>query len=174
MGTIRAQVDEQSQLFNSIDPSPFHKRDLDPQCESFLLAWAREFPNRDPIRIEIRIRDEHGSTRQSEDIGHAVRAHFDRDAQMQNLRVRRLLREGRLSLVVGLSFLALCMAGATLLPFAAFGTAGDVFRESLIIAGWVAMWHPLDVLLYGYWPVLRERTLLHRLAAAEVVITSPT
>ncbi len=30
------------------------------------------------------------------------------------------------------------------------------------------MWHPLEVLLYGLWPVVRERHLLERLAAADV------
>jgi hypothetical protein len=46
-------------------------------------------------------------------------------------------------------------------------------RESLIIAGWVVMWHPLEVLLYGLWPVTRERRLLERLAEAEVLLSAP-
>jgi hypothetical protein len=53
-------------------------------------------------------------------------------------------------------------------PTATLGTAGGIVRESLIIGGWVVMWHPLEVLLYGIWPVVRERRLLERLAAADV------
>jgi hypothetical protein len=33
------------------------------------------------------------------------------------------------------------------------------------------MWHPLEVLLYGLWPVVRERRLLERLAAADVQVS---
>ena len=44
-------------------------------------------------------------------------------------------------------------------------------RESLIIVGWVVMWHPLEVLIYGGWPVVRER-LLQRLAAADVHVST--
>ena len=40
------------------------------------------------------------------------------------------------------------------------GPFGGILTESLIIAGWVVMWHPLEVLLYGLWPVVRERKLL--------------
>ena len=47
--------------------------------------------------------------------------------------------------------------------------AREVPRESLIIAGGVVMWHPLEVLLYGLWPVARERRLLERLADTDVV-----
>ena len=29
----------------------------------------------------------------------------------------------------------------------------DVIRESLLIGGWVAMWRPLEVFLYDWWPI---------------------
>jgi hypothetical protein len=64
------------------------------------------------------------------------------------------------------------VSAAALLPTTPLGTAGGILRESLIIAGWVVMWHPLEVLLYGLWPVVRERRLLERLAAAEVRVST--
>jgi hypothetical protein len=39
---IALRVGELRQLFNSIDPSPFRERDLDPQAEQFIVDWARE------------------------------------------------------------------------------------------------------------------------------------
>jgi hypothetical protein len=84
-----------------------------------------------------------------------------------------LLREGRLSLAIGLATLVLCIGAATLVPTATLGTPGEILRESLVIAGWVVMWHPLEVLLYGIWPVVRERRLLERLAAAQIGLTTP-
>lgn len=35
--------------------------------------------------------------------------------------------------------------------------------EGLVIAGWVARWYPLDVLLYQRWPLARERRLYENL-----------
>ena len=34
-----------------------------------------------------------------------------------------------------------------------------------MIAGWVALWYPLDVLLYQRWPLARERRLYENLSA---------
>ena len=48
-GTIQLRVGELRQLFNSIDPSPFLERDLDPDCEEFVVAWARELPPDRPL-----------------------------------------------------------------------------------------------------------------------------
>ena len=31
-----------------------------------------------------------------------------------------------------------------------------VARESLLIGGWVAMWRPLEVFLYDWWPIRAE------------------
>ena len=47
---------------------------------------------------------------------------------------------------------------------------GDVLRESLVIGGWVAMWRPLEVFLYDWWPVRAEAQLLERLAIMPVRI----
>lgn len=43
-----------------------------------------------------------------------------------------------------------------------------VLRESLSIAGWVAMWRPMELLLYDWWPIRAEVRLLQRLATMPV------
>jgi hypothetical protein len=170
--TIYVRIHELRQLFNSIDPSPFHERDLDPDCEEFIVSWAREMPPERSLRVEIRVDREQPPPALAADVASAVRRHFEREASLQDLRRRRIVREGRLSLAIGLVALVLCVSAAALVPAARLGTPGEILRESLIIAGWVVMWHPLEVLLYGMWPVVRERRLLERLAAADVQLST--
>jgi hypothetical protein len=167
---IQLRVGELRQIFNSIDPSPFRERDLDPDCEEFIVSWARELPPDRPLRLEIRIEREKPPQEMLDAVGPAVRSHFEREADLQRLRLRRLAREARLALAIGLLVLVSCIGGATLVPSQTLGAFGEILRESLLIAGWVVMWHPLEVLLYGLWPVVRERRLLDRLGAAEVAI----
>ena len=40
--------------------------------------------------------------------------------------------------------------------------------EGLLILGWVALWRPVEVLLYEHWEAADERRALERLAAARV------
>ena len=169
--TIQLHIHEVRQLFNTIDPSPFRERDLDPDCEEFIVAWARERPPDRPVRIEILLDRERPTEAMHADVVAAVRSHFAREASLQDLRRRRIVREGRFALAIGLPALVLCIGAATLVPVR--GTPGEILRESLLIAGWVVMWHPLEVLLYGLWPVARERRLLERLATAAVELTGP-
>jgi hypothetical protein len=168
--TIHVRVGELRQLFNSMDPSPFRERDLDPDCEEFIVSWARELKPDGPLRIEVRVEREQPPEAMLAAVAPAVHTHFEREASLQNLRLRRQIRDARLSLGIGLLSLAGCIGGAALTTAHALEPFGGIVRESLLIAGWVVMWHPLEVLLYGLWPVLRERRLLERLAAADVVL----
>lgn len=43
-GVIEVRIRELAQLFNSLDPSPFHERDLDDDAEAYIVDWARELP----------------------------------------------------------------------------------------------------------------------------------
>jgi hypothetical protein len=45
---------------------------------------------------------------------------------------------------------------------------GILFRESLLIVGWVAMWRPLEIFLYDWWPIAGERRLHDRLSRITV------
>ena len=47
---------------------------------------------------------------------------------------------------------------------------GEILRESLLIGGWVAMWRPLEVFLYDWWPIREEARLFDRLSAMPVRI----
>ena len=46
----------------------------------------------------------------------------------------------------------------------------QIFREGLLIGGWVAMWRPLEVFLYDWWPVRAEVRLSERLSTMPVSI----
>lgn len=41
-GLIELKLNDLNQLFNSMDPSPFHERDLDHNAEEFIVSRAME------------------------------------------------------------------------------------------------------------------------------------
>ena len=45
-----------------------------------------------------------------------------------------------------------------------------MLREGLVIGGWVAMWRPLEVFLYDWWPIRAEIRLFDRLSEMPVRI----
>ena len=169
---IRLRLRDLAQLFNSLDPSPFVDRDLDADAEEFITSWARELPaGRDlELVIELALRS---SSEHAAGVEDAIRRYFATRADIKQLELRQLMRRGRLSLTVGSLFLALCLLLVGFVTKASFGEAGTILSEGLTICGWVAMWRPLEIYLYDWWPLADERRRLDRLARIRVRIVSP-
>ena len=55
-GLIELRLNNVGQLFNTMDPSPFHERDLDHDAEEFILSWAREHQRGSDLRIKVVLR----------------------------------------------------------------------------------------------------------------------
>jgi hypothetical protein len=51
--TIEVKLQNLEQFFNTMDPSPFHEKDLDYDLEEFIVSWATEYPLHDPIRLIV-------------------------------------------------------------------------------------------------------------------------
>ena len=164
-----------AQLFNSLDPSPFVGRDLDPNAETFITEWAEEHPTHGEFRLDIQLNHCDNTVEARERVLRAVRVYFEERELWARQDFRRLMREGRLSLVIGLAFLAFCLGISRWLENE-MPEVGVVLllSESLLIGGWVAMWRPMEIFLYKWWPLRRRIRLLQRLARMEVRLTIAT
>ena len=105
--------------------------------------------------------------------GESVHQFYGRRADGERRRLRELFRRGRVSLVIGLGFLGVSSGLANALEAATRGHGlAAVLREELLIGGWVAMWRPLEVFLYDWWPIRDQARLFDRLASVPVAIRS--
>ncbi len=53
-------------------------------------------------------------------------------------------------------------------PILSGNSLGRLLQESLVIGGWVAMWKPMEIFLYDWWPIRAEARLFDRLSAMPV------
>lgn len=170
---IELRLRELAQLFNSMDPSPFLDRDLDADAEEFIMSWAREHPAGQEFKLVIHLSAPTPADRAA-DVETAVRHYFAARAHLKAAELRQLLRVGRLSLLIGLAFLAGCLSLSGVVAGLGAGTVREVARESLTIFGWVAMWRPVQIYLYDWWPLREEGRLLARLGRMHVQLVLPT
>ncbi len=167
---IELRITQLSELFNSMDPTPFHHCDLDRDAQEYLESWAMGFSHTSHFRIVVHI--EHMPANDpSATVVEAIHNFFDYKADLTRRQIQLLLQEGRTSLLIGLTFLMVCLLGADFLSHFAGNAFLRVLRESLIIGGWVAMWRPLQIFLYEWWPSVRRGRIFRNLAKAGVRVT---
>jgi hypothetical protein len=163
---IEVHLSDLKQLYNSLDPTPFRERDLDPRAEEFITGWAREISHDKPVGLLIHVDKADATAEQIAIVKDAVREYFAERASVTRQQLRLLFRRGRTSLVIGLVFLAGSIVSGNVAAEMLKGTDfADIARESLLIGGWVAMWRPLEVFLYDWWPIRAEARLFDRLSA---------
>lgn len=173
--TIEVHVTELQQLFNAIDPSPFRERDLDPNAEEFIVGWAREVPGDTDLELAVYVDRLEDPAAATETLRTAIHEFFAYRSRTTRQQLSRTFRVGRISLVIGLAFLALAFGLGDLIANALGGRRlGELLRESLVIGGWVAMWKPLEVFLYDWWPIRADAWLFQRLSAMPVRIVKHT
>ena len=81
--------------------------------------------------------------------------------------MRLLLGRGAISLLIGLAFLVACLTLRQLLV-GLDDSGTTILSEGLLILGWVAMWRPVEVFLYDWWPELGRRKLFDRIARMQI------
>lgn len=173
---VELKLRELGQLFNSLDPSPFQEKDLDADAEEFIVEWARELrPAKDePLRLVVHLEKPLADGQTPAAIEEAIRHYFAYRASINTLSLRQLLRQGRTSLLIGVSFLTACLLLAELIAHRAPpGALRQILREGLTIGGWVAMWRPMEIYLYDWWPLRRRGALLARLSRIDVAVQAP-
>jgi hypothetical protein len=50
------------------------------------------------------------------------------------------------------------------------GGGAEVLGEGLLIIGWVALWRPVEMFLYDWWPVLRRAWRFEAIARMPVEV----
>lgn len=170
-GSLELFISDPMQLFNSMDPAPFRERDLDAQVVDYIIDWVAEVPAGTQLALVVNLRqpprtdgtDEAGVLRD------AVHSDFTRRAAGARRRLKKLFRDGRISLVIGLTFLA---AAIVISDYVSGLVSNEnyafLIQESMVIGGWVALWHPISIFLYEWWPIRAEAKLYDRLGAMPV------
>ena len=158
------------QLFNTMDPAPFPEKDLDGDAEEFIFSWVQEFPLDEPVVLVVHLSEFPADQNAHSVIEQGVHHYFAYRARLNRMEFRQLLKEGQQTLIIGVLFLAGCLAAGHAIGGVESGTFRGITRESLTIAGWVAMWRPMQIYLYDWWPLRRRGKLYVKLSRMKVEV----
>jgi hypothetical protein len=146
---IEIRLSRPQQLFNSLDPSPFHERDLDEDAEAYIVDSADEFAMKDPLKLVIHLPADQLDPDAANALPQAIHHYFNYRLEETRRRLRFFFRDGRTALMVGLVFLFGCI----------------VLRQLIL-----AMWRPLEIFLYDWRPIWHRSRLFAKLSKIPVIV----
>jgi len=162
-------------LFNSMDPAPFLERDLDPNAADYIHEWAEELRGKGPLKLVVKLGTPLGAEDTAAAVAKSVRDHFQRRAAATRRNLRDLLRMGRYSLLAAMLFLGpvivIAESAAQMVQTERYAA---LIENSLVIGAWVALWRPLEIFLYDWWPIRAEARLFDQLGSMDVQVLDGT
>src|SRR5271169_1234771 len=158
------------QLFNSLDPSPFHERDLDKDAEDYIVSSAEEIAHHRPSSLVIHLPADQARDTDAPNLSAAIHNYFAYRETHERRRLRTLFGDGRIALGIGLGFLFYCALLRELIFSLGHSATSDIIGEGMLIIGWVAMWHPLEIFLYEWVPIRRRCQTLRNLSKIQVLL----
>lgn len=174
-GVIEMRLESLDRLFDPVDPSPFGEQDLSQWAAEYIVESVKEMKSPEPRALELLVA---GHTDSSRDAATetAVHRYFARQATVRQRSLRRLLTRGVITLAIGVTFLVAFFGVSHLIGWLlGDGPITTLLREGSLIVGWVAMWRPMEIFLYDWWPIVGERRLHDRLSRINVrVVASPS
>ncbi|WP_426148751.1 hypothetical protein [Polaromonas sp. DSR2-3-2] len=171
--SIEVHVELIDQLFNSIDPSPFHARDMDPGADAYIVDSSKGLAKDVPLALIIHLDQPPTDEAKLGQVARAIQTHFAAQAATTRLQLRELFGRGRISLLIGLSVLSLSIGlGEVSNTWLSGASMAQILHQSVLIGGWVAMWRPMEIFLYDWWPIAARIRLLDRLATMQVHIVA--
>lgn len=166
--SIFLSVDKHSidKYFNPHDPAPIYKRQLRFDFIQYLNDSVAGYKRSSTIRYKLLYRPEDFAI--LEPFMYAIRRHFLEREKQKQTEFARFKRSNYKLLALSLLMVMFCQG---LLPFLVSQEhrIHSTLSNSLDVFSWVILWRPIDKLIFHWNPFLKEISLLHKLAHAEVI-----
>lgn len=156
-GPIRLWLADPALMFQGPMAAPL---DGLPDCrsgiEQVMAAMKLAWPPKDGrlSRLEIAVADDAVTIVSEPQMRQAIIGYCDARIAEAAIDVRLMTKERRRAWKAGTGFLVACILLAAVIERLAVLPAflDEILVGSLVIAGWVGLWRPLELTLYDWWP----------------------
>ena len=165
---IQLQLPDINELLR-LPVSLYNKRTLETDAEEYIVEEAEALPPKAAINIKVHLAL--SEVKHKDDIAPAIRRHFRYRKEQSQKEYKGIFKYGWRILFIAMGLLALIFAITEIAFYYMPDNKLVLFiHESFIILSWVALWRPLELLLYEWYPVKTDINLYSRLENSNVQV----
>jgi hypothetical protein len=146
--------------------SPLVSPRVHPEAAEEIWCEAGRRPGRQTFLLRVGVPQ--GDLTRADEVRQVLQNYFCHAADDATRAIGNVFREGWRNLVIALAVVAVVMGFAWLVSF---WNDGLIARAAGVVV-WVALWNPVELLLYEHLPIRRRRALARALRAAEIEVVA--
>lgn len=168
--TIHTNIRSVEDIFDIRDPSPIARRKLSPDWLDYVFDALDSVPRKHPVNVTLQLRRGVIHPSQTKALIRDVRKQLVSYHQSLRHKLRQNFRAGRTTLLLGLMVLLAFVFLSEASTRINLGHFQQAFREGFLIIGWVALWRPVEILLYDWWPIVELRRKTGQLLRGTITV----
>ena len=167
---VEIVLDNVMELYNSLDPSPFRKRELDHSAEEYIYNAIDDFPLKEPMEIMVYLPPSKITPDIQESIRSSIHNHFNYRLAAGERELRRTFRNGRKFLILGVVILVVALLIRQYLSTFPSTVENQAAQNVLLILSWVAIWEPAHIFLYERSPIRQRQKIYEKITTMPVFV----
>lgn len=168
---IDLKISSIDQFYNPLDPAPRKEKELNPKVEEYILSPADDLHLKQDWVLAIYLPQNEINPLQEDILKNSVHTHFIRRADTLTKQARKKTNQIRINTAFAFLFLGLCLTAAyALMTLSQGGDFYEVVGQGLTVVGWVALWNPVEYLLYDRWGPRKEIAVSKKLGKIDIEI----
>jgi len=166
--TLFLRIDSLDDVFDPLDPEPLPRRKLAPEFLSYIFDAMDGLPRKQPMHLSLHVPADMLNEWKSDDLLGDLQYQLARHWEALGRKLRENFRLGRTTIVLGIVVLALFVTLSQISAAVLHGGWQRTLEEGFLIIGTVALWRPVEILLYDWWPIYGERQKVKQLIAGTI------
>lgn len=163
---LEIQIDKYSDLFNSLDPSPLRRRDLDQDFISYVEESSFDIPLHNKIALHIFLPEEERDPEQENRVISGLKTYYHFQLLTMNHQISNSYKNFIIYIVISLISLFIGFYFDSKIT-------GNFFFKALVegfyIGGWVFFWEAIALIAFKTRELRENSKSLHRLSNAGIV-----
>lgn len=167
---IEIKLKSLKQLFNTYDPAPFFEKDLDDDAIAYIVSTVKEFPLTQKQKLIIYLPGIFRKKVGQGEIKNAISHYFKYQHFLAKRNLKLKFKEARTEFGIALLFLFISLAISEWIAISFEGLVSRLIAEGIIITAWVAMWRPLDAILFEWLPIRKEGLVYEKISKMPIEV----
>jgi len=163
---VEVGLDQYSDIFNSWDPAPFKRRELDPDLELYLEESCEEVPFKYPIEVLFTLPLDRRNERMEAETQEGLKNSFKFKRYFIRKKIKKTNTQIFVCILLGFGLLWL---GTILSARNESNLFSSLLADGILIGGWVFLWEAVSLFFFTNRELYHRYRIYKRLQEAPVI-----
>lgn len=142
---VEIAVNSYADIFNEYDPSPYRKKDLDPDLTNYINECSTDIPLQYPIALQFNIPKKNIESEEEKRIKDGFQSYFAFLTYLAKKDYRQLILQSIWNIIIATFLLSLAIV---LDIFHQSNFIISIFSTCITIGGWVFLWQAITMIVF--------------------------